>query len=230
MLMSVFWWKTAFPQPQTPASSGTARSGIPGKLPLSFWAYILAVFINVAIEWSMIFWGAEFLETAIGFSSSVSTSLMTAFFVAMVLGRVIGSRLARRFHSAQLLLVAIGIVLIGFPLFWLPRLAPLNLLGLFVAGLGIANLFPLVLATATSAAPQHANIASARVSMASGLAILIAPQVLGSVGDQVGIENAYGIVALLALVALLVTITANRLARRERSLVELEQRAATIQQ
>jgi fucose permease len=155
---------------------------------------------------------------------------MTAFFVAMVIGRVIGSRLARRFHSAQLLLVAIGIVVIGFPLFWLPRFAPLNLLGLFIAGLGIANLFPLILATATSAAPQHANIASARVSMASGSAILIAPQILGSVGDQVGIENAYGIVALLVLIALLVTISANRLAMRERSLVELEQRAAPIQQ
>jgi MFS family permease len=230
VLMTIIWWKTVFPQPQPLASVGGSSKVSHTKLPLSFWAYILVVFINVAIEWSMIFWGAEFLETAVEFSSSISTSLMTAFFVAMVIGRVIGSRLTRKFHSARLLVAAIGIVIIGFPLFWLPRFAPLNLLGLFIVGLGIANLFPLTLAMATSAAPQHANIASARVSMASGSAILIAPQILGSVGDHVGIESAYGIVALLVLIALLVTIIANRLAMRERSLVELEQRAAAIQQ
>jgi hypothetical protein len=66
--------------------------------------------------------------------------------------------------------------------------------------------------------------------MASGSAILIAPQILGSVGDQVGIESAYGMVGLMVLIALLVTVTANRLAARERSLIELEQRAAAVQQ
>jgi MFS family permease len=222
--------KTRFPQPQPVLASNRGRKAHRLPLPLSFWAYILAVFINVAIEWSMIFWGAEFLEKAVGFSGTASTSLMTAFFVAMVIGRAAGSTLTRKFHSSHLLLTAIGVIMVGFPLFWLPRIAPLNLFGLFIAGLGIANLFPLSLATATSAAPQHANIASARVSMASGSAILIAPQILGSAGDQIGIENAYGIVGLMVLVALLVTITANRLAVRERSLVAEERQGTPIQQ
>ena len=227
LLMATFWRNTGFPQSQAnPASNTLGKSA----LPIAFWAYIVAVFINVAIEWSMIFWGAEFLETAVGLTGDAATAMMTAFFVAMVIGRVVGSTLTRKLRSAQLLLAAIGIIMVGFPLFWLPRFAPLNILGLFIAGLGIANLFPLTLASATSAAPLYANKASARVSMASGTAILIAPQILGSIGDQVGIENAYGMVGLLALTALLVTVTANRLAAHNPSLVELEQRAAPIQQ
>lgn len=222
LLMLAYFRSSAFPQSVT-SNSAIGRSRLTSAaLPVSFWAYILLVFINVAIEWSMIFWGAEFLETAIGFSSDTATALMTAFFVAIVLGRVVGSNLTRRTHSARLLLAALGIVIVGFPLFWLPRFAPLNIVGLFITGLGIANLFPLTLATATSAAPLHANKASARVSMASGTAILVAPQILGTVGDQIGIEAAYGIVAALMIVALVVTVSANRLAVRERLAIELE--------
>ncbi len=225
-LMFIYFRRSIFPR----AATSSDEESISTTLPVVFWAYVLLILLNVAIEWGMIFWGAEFLETAIGFSGDTATTLMTVFFVAMVIGRAVGSYLARKFQSARLLLVAVGIVIIGFPLFWLPRFAPLNILGLFIAGLGIANLFPLTLATATNAAPLHANKASARVSMASGTAILIAPQVLGTVGDQVGIERAYGIVAVLMTAALLVLLFANRLARRDRSTIELKQRAAPVEQ
>jgi fucose permease len=228
--MVIRWVDSVFPQQRAAPRQDGANPGNASTLPASFWAYIVAVFINVAIEWSVIFWGAEFIETALGLSSDTSTSLMTAFFAAMVVGRIAGSALSRRVATAQLLVIAIGVVLVGFPLFWLPRAVPLNIIGLFLAGLGIANLFPLTLATASSAAPYHANITSARVSMASGSAILIAPQVLGALGDQVGIESALGMIAVLALAALAVTLTANRLAARHHSLVELEQGASPIQE
>jgi fucose permease len=227
--MAVRWRVSEFPPQRTVPQPDNAKQQNDSMLSVSFWAYIVAVFINVAIEWSVIFWGAEFIEIALGLNSITATSLMTAFFIAMVIGRIAGSALSRRVASARLLLIALGIVLIGFPLFWLPRFTPLNILGLFIAGLGIANLFPLTLATASSAVPHHANLASARVSMASGLAILIAPQILGSMGDQVGIESAFGIVAALALAALAVTFAANRMAVRDPSRVESEHRATLIQ-
>ena len=228
-LMFLYFRRSTFPQAERSATSSD-RDSTSTALPLVFWVYVLLILLNVAIEWSVIFWGAEFLETAIGFSGDTATALMTAFFVAMVIGRTVGSGLARKYHSAKLLLCAIGIVIVGFPLFWLPRFAPLNIAGLFIAGLGIANLFPLTLATATNVAPLHANKASARVSMASGMAILIAPQVLGTVGDQIGIERAYGIVAIIMTAALLVLLSANWLARRNPSSVELKQRTAAVKQ
>jgi fucose permease len=126
-------------------------------------------------------------------------------------------------------LVAQAIVLIGFPVFWLARFAPLNILGLFITGLGVANLFPLTLSTASSAAPLQANTASARISMASGSAILIVPQLLGSAADNIGIARAYGMVVVLVLIALTVTLAANRRAALERSTVELKEGAAAIQ-
>ncbi|MFN8456609.1 MAG: MFS transporter [Anaerolineae bacterium] len=97
---------------------------------------------------------------------------------------------------------------------WLARLAPLNIVGLFIAGFGVANLFPLTLATAISVVPQQVDQASARISMGSGIAIFMAPLLLGWVADQLGIQSAYGIVAVLALCAIVVVAATNRVATR----------------
>jgi fucose permease len=167
----------------------------------------------------MIFWGADFLEKVVGLSKIDASTLMTLFFVGAVASRLVGSRLTRIMPSARLLLMALAITLAGFLLFWLAPSAALNVAGLFVTGLGVANLYPLTLAVTTSLAPEQANIASARTSMASGLAILVGPQILGAVADQFGINRAYGVVPLLVGLALALTIFANQLAARPRHVV-----------
>ncbi len=208
-VLALSFRRESFPEAKRAASYSQA----PGQpLPLVFWAYWFVVCLGVSIEWCLIFWGADFLEKVIGLSQVNAATMMSVFFVAMVLGRFAGSRLSRVIPGATLLLIATGITVLGFPLFWLVRLAPLNLAGLFIAGLGVANLFPLTLSAALSTVPQQADAASARVSLAGGLAILIAPLILGWTADQLSIQNAYGIVAVLALIAAGVTFWANRLA------------------
>lgn len=193
-----------------PATTRSRTANHP--LPLVYWAYWLVIYLGVSIEWCLIFWGADFLEKVIGLSQVNAATMMSVFFVAMVVGRFVGSRLSRLVPSATLLLIAVGITMAGFPIFWLARLAPLNLAGLFIAGLGVANLFPLTLSVALGVVPAQGDTASARASMAGGLAILIAPLALGWVADHWGIQNAYGIVAVLAAIAAGVTFLANRLA------------------
>jgi len=136
---------------------------------------------------------------------------MSVFFVAMVIGRAIGSRLTRSFESSKLLIFAIAVVGVGFPLFWLGRSPGVNIVGLFIAGLGIANLYPLTLSVATSIDPEQANRASARILLAGGLAILIAPQVLASFADSSGIYNAFGVAAALLVAAAIIVLTARSL-------------------
>ncbi len=182
-------------------------------LPRRFWAYWVVVLLSVSLEWSMVFWGADFLEHHVGLEKVAASTLMSVFFGAMVVGRVIGARLALRIESSRLLVFAVMVVGVGFPLFWLAQIAPLNILGLFLAGLGIANLFPLTLSVATSIDPDQSNTASARVSLAGGLAILLAPQLLASLADQAGIYNAFGAVAVI-LVAVAVIVIAARRAER----------------
>lgn len=197
----LFLLRRTEPVPAEAAPPPRKASGRPAPLPRLFWAYWLVLFLGVSIEWCMVFWGASFLELAVGLPRVDAATAMSAFFIAMIFGRVAGSRLTRRFSSAYLLRMAVLLVLAAFPLFWLAPWPPLNLLGLFLMGLGVANLFPLTLAAASNLAPTQASAVSARVALAAGSAILITPQALGSVADSVGIAGAYTIVAVFATLA-----------------------------
>ncbi|GAB4414967.1 MAG: hypothetical protein Kow00106_10280 [Anaerolineae bacterium] len=207
-------WRTPLPPQHVP--SALAQHDHPAaRLPIPFWAYWLVIFLSVSVEWSTIFWGADFLETSVGLRKVDAATLMSVFFGAMVLGRILGSRLTRRARLSRLLLAALLLALGGFLPFWLAPAAPLNVAGLFVAGLGIANLFPLTLAAASgSVAPHQADAASSRITLAAGLAILITPQVLGTLADHIGIKAAYAVAALFLWLAMGAILAANRLAQR----------------
>ena len=209
--LAVVMGREPLPAPRAPAA-GQQRAA--GRLPVAYWAYWLVIVLCVAAEWCLAFWSADFLSTVAGLSPSFAATAVSLFYLAMIVGRVIGSRLAWVMPTGKLLLGALGVAAVGFPLFWLGRTPALNVGGLFVAGLGVANLYPLSLSAATSAAAGQANTASARISLAAGLAILTAPLALGGVADQVGIQDAYGLVVGLLAAAVAMVVWANRIVAR----------------
>jgi fucose permease len=132
----------------------------------------------------------------------------------MLIGRIAGSRLTRRWSSLTLLLACLALTLIGFPLFWLARLATLNILGLFITGLGIASMYPLTLSIAVGLAPGQSNLASARVSLGVGTALLTAPLFLGWLADRIGLQSAYGMLIVLMVLACAIVINNRVLSAR----------------
>jgi MFS family permease len=212
------------PIPEAPALV-VEHDGQPRRLPRLYWAYWLVMTLGVAIEWSLVFWGADFLNSVVGLSQTNAVTLMSVFFVAMVSGRFAGSRLTRRMQAANLLLLALAVALLGFLLYWLAIMPVANVIGLFVAGLGVANLFPMTLSVATSVAADQANQASARLTMGGGLAVMTAPLILGWTADQIGLQGAFAIVIVLFAMAGAVAVTANFIAQaaeKERALQEHE--------
>jgi predicted MFS family arabinose efflux permease len=187
--------------PLPPIRATSRRSGEGRALPPRVWAYWLAICLFVAIEWCMAFWGTEYLSKVVGLQPASAAAAMGLFFGAVVLGRVGGSQLARRVADETLLWGALAITLAGFPLFWLSPMAPLNLAGLFLMGLGVANLFPLTLAVAMGAAGGNTDAASARLTLAGGVAIFALPLLLGGLADRVGLVAAFAIVAALIVTA-----------------------------
>jgi MFS family permease len=178
------------------------------SLPRVFWLYWLFVLFAVGIEWSLIFWSADFLERIVGFTKADATSAVTAFLGAMTIGRFVGSRLAANTDSLRLLIISVTLALFGFSIFWLAPIPSLNLVGLFLAGLGAANLYPLGLSIVTGLEPSLSDRASARIVLAASGAIFLAPQLLGSLADRVGIQSALGVTGLLAFSALAILLVA----------------------
>jgi fucose permease len=213
-LIAAGFWQVPIPDDH-PSSDKSVAEGktvtdAGRRLPVHYWAFWVVILMSVAIEWCLLVWGADFLETVVGLSRVNASTAMSAFLLAMLLGRLAGSRLTRVMRPITILLIAFGDGWAGFMVFWLTRSPVLNLTGLFIAGLGVANLFPLAMSIAVGTAPRQSNLASARVFLGTGTAILCAPLFLGWFADRVGIQNAYGIVVGFLVAAPAVTITTHR--------------------
>jgi len=191
-------------------SAGLGRGD--ARLPAGYWAYWVVIVCAVSIEFCTIFWAADFLHAVAGLPRSVAAGLVGVFLGGVLLGRVAGSRLTRRLAAVRILPVALAVAAVGFPVYWLVPSTPARVAGLFVAGLGVGPLYPLALALAVGAARGQSATASARASLASGVAILVAPLALGWLADHGGIARASGVVGILLVATLLASRVARRLA------------------
>ena len=199
------------PFPQSTRSGMTAGADR-APLPAAFWGYWTVMLLIVSTEFCVLLWGADFLVTVSELTRSAATATLSGFLLAVVAGRIVGSRLAGYIADARLFLGALAITGAGFGIYWLAGWAPLNIAGLVVTGLGVANLYPLALAVGV--VPEQADLASARCSLAEGIAILLAPLVLAALADYAGIWNAYAVVIPLLLAALLISLRAQRMVAR----------------
>ncbi len=173
-------------------------------LSLRYRLFWLALIPGTAIEWAIAAWGAGYLVDIGSTSEAAASLLMTAFFVAMTGGRWFVSRLARRASAVGILAGGTMLGVIGFAVFWGVTALPGIVTGLFLAGLGISAIFPMLLSLAVGAEPRRVDRATARVNLAAGIAFFAAPQTLGIVADRAGIRPAFGLVAgLFALLAVL---------------------------
>jgi len=170
-------------------------------LPLPFWGYWMTLFFGVAIGYCLTYWGADFLRTVVGLTRSDAASAMSLFLFAGMVGRGAGSQLSKKIPDECLVVGAIAVATVGFLLLWLAPWPGLNLTGLMITGVGAANFYPLLLSAAISTT-QQPNHATARLSIGAGLAILVAPLLLGWLADQMALGRAFGLV-----LGLLVAIT-----------------------
>jgi MFS family permease len=209
----LFFAKTPTPRA---AASGIAdgRPVSRSPLPARYWVYWLDLVLVVSVEFCMIFWSADYLESGIGMAKADAALAVSLFLAAMIVGRFSVSRLVNGASSAKWVSISILTAAAGFLAYWQTTRIPIALAGLFVAGLGVAGLYPLILSLAIGAAGASSLQGSSRATLASGTAILLLPLVLGRLADSTGIRSAYAVVAALLAAALLTTLLATRLATR----------------
>jgi fucose permease len=134
-------------------------------------------------------------------STDTAVSLMAGYFGGVVIGRTVGSRLARHHDPSRLLAVALVVAGAGFVVLW-PAAGPGQaVVGLALLGVGVGNLFPMALSLAVSLAPGRAGRASGRAVMMTSLAVLVAPLTVGALADATSLELALLMVPVLLVLA-----------------------------
>jgi Arabinose efflux permease len=181
-----------------------------GKLPGMYWIWWLALMLGIAVEYCIIYWGADFVEKVLGFSKNTATQSVSLFMAGMIIGRFFGSRLLERVPPMKLISGSISLSVFGFALFWSGISPLLGLVGLMLLGLGSANLYPVLVSMAIASAGELKAEAGARATLATGTAILFLPLVLGIVSDKMGIRLAYSTVGLLFVLLTLTVWWASR--------------------
>jgi fucose permease len=184
------------------------------RLPLSCWLLATLVAAGIAVEFCLVYFGAELL-TAAGLRTAQAATAMSGFYLGILGGRAGGAWLTRRAgRTVPLLCASLAVTAAGFLLFWLAGLPVLAIAGLFLCGLGVANLYPLSVALTLAAAPGNGDTANARTQLLGGVLVIAAPYLLGSLADQLGLHAAFTIEPLLIGACGLLLLAGLRLGRR----------------
>jgi predicted MFS family arabinose efflux permease len=180
-------------------------------LPRSPGVYVVGVMALLCMnsEGAVLDWGALYLRQELGSDIATAGFAFGAFAGAMALMRFLGDGVRNRLGAVatfriSALVAAAGMLLAGLsPWPWLAIAA------FAVAGLGIANTVPILFSAAGNQPGTSAGAGMSVVTTMGYSGILVAPSVIGFVGERTGFAPIYiAIAGLLAAVFLASRITA----------------------
>ena len=195
------------PIPETVTDPG--QPGSTGPLSRGFWAFWLTLVFTDSFEFGLIFGAAVLLEYR-GMSQAGAATALSLLFWGMIVGRFAGSRLVRRIAPLRLLRVTFALAAIGMLAHWLSPVLILSLIGLFLAGIGISNLYPLTTSIGLQAAQFNSSAGSSRLSLASGISMLVSPLIFGVLTDLADIRVAFAAEPIFLILAVVAAIYGSR--------------------
>ena len=130
------------------------------------------------------------------------------FYLPILAGRFFGSLIMSKIAPKRLLLFTVLVALTGVILIFTSSFTQ-TLIGIFLVGLGFANIFPLLFSITIEHMPEHTNeLSGLMVSAIAGGAFL--PPVMGMVADGISIQAAFIVPVFCILYLLFVAILNNR--------------------
>lgn len=168
------------------------------------WTTLTVVFAIVALEFGLSFWLASYLHEDVGMATESAAALVSGLYAANLAGRLLVSRLARRWPAERLLLGALAVALAGLPVLLLATGPVVAAVGMVVAGVGIAATFPLTSALHVAASPSGADRALGQVLVTASAGQVVGPLAVAVVAQVAGLR--VGLVTLPVLVGVAVVV------------------------
>ncbi|MDR6975209.1 MFS family permease [Streptomyces sp. 3330] len=187
---------TAGPEKPTPGKSAPHRATPRTRR-------LVVVFGLIALctaygEGALADWGALHLRQDLAASAGAAAAGYSCFALAMTVGRLTGTTLLERLGRTRTVVIGGGVAAAGMLLGALAPALWAALLGYSIAGLGLANLFPVAVERAGSLAGPS-GVATASTLGYGGM--LLGPPAIGFMADWFSLPAALTSVAVLAGVA-----------------------------
>lgn len=174
----------------------------PFRLPATPLIYLIGLIalLSMIPEGTVLDWAAIYLSQELGADIAVAGLGYAAFSATMALMRFLGDGIRTRFGAVNTLRISSLIAAAGMAGAWLAPDPPFAILALAVTGLGIANMIPIAFSAAGNQ-PGLAPGAGIGVVTTMGYSgILVAPSLIGFIGEHVGFAPIFGALALLLCV------------------------------
>ena len=166
----------------------------------TFWCFWVGLLIAVAVENATTFWAADLLINRTGAGPGIATGALAGLLVGMSTSRFVVGPMSMHRAPEKLLLVAFAIAALGWAILWSATATVPALIGLVVAGFGYGAQYPLSIALVLRASDGRPDKAQARSTLGAGVAVGVAPFLLGALADEFGSHTAFLLVPVLLAV------------------------------
>jgi len=143
----------------------------------------LIAFASMTTEGSMADWSAIYMRKVIGQNLVTSALAFGVFAAGMTLGRIFGDYFTFKFGYQRLLLMDAVAAISGLALLLSFHFVLTAFLGLFIIGLGVATIVPIVFSTAGNTKGIQPSVGIAAATSIGYLGFFIGPPVIGYLAD-----------------------------------------------
>jgi MFS family permease len=144
-------------------------------------------------------WSALYIKRELGGSAAIAALAVSAFAVAMAVGRLLGDGVVRRLGPVRTVRISGVCAVTGAVAVVLAPDLALGLLGFALLGIGVAVVVPLVFAAAGRVGPHPARSVAGAALVAYGSG-LVAPGVIGGIASVSSLTASFCVVAVLLVV------------------------------
>jgi MFS family permease len=168
-------------------------------------------FLCMFAEGAVADWSGVYLNTTAGASPAVAIWGYSGFAIAMTIGRALGDTIVHRLGAARVVTIGASIAVAGLAFtLVLPRV-DVAMVGYAFAGIGIANIIPVVFSAGGRTVRGHPGVGVAMAATCGYAGFLLSPPIIGVIADALGIR--IGLIPL-AVALLIVALAAPRVLGR----------------
>jgi MFS family permease len=160
------------------------------------------------VEGGLTDWGGVYLDQGVGATESIAAMAYAAFALGLFVGRIVGDRAKDRIGSIRLIQGGMLLAAVAIAAFLILDEPLVALVGMIVAGVGIANTIPQIFGAAGRIPPGGPSLSA--VFTALTLAFMAGPLIIGTTSDAVGISGTFWlfVVASVAVAVLVPRVPA----------------------
>jgi MFS family permease len=166
--------------------------------PLPTLVIVLAI---VALEFSLSFWLASYLNSSVGIGREPAVLMVSGLYAANLIGRVLASRLARRATTERLLGASLILALVGLPILLAARGVPVAAVGIALTGIAIGAMFPLTSSIHVGVSARNADGAIGQVQGIASIGQILGPIAVAAIAQAAGLRVGLFILPGLVLLA-----------------------------